>query len=216
MKKTLYSKFNKEAVNNLPLASFPGRIIVIITEKAAEKAVDYLLSCEILGIDTETRPAFKRGVAHKVALLQVSSRDTCFLFRLNQIGLCAPIIKLLENTKVPMIGLSWHDDLHMLHRRGNFTNGFFIDLQHMVGDIGIKDLALQKIWANLFGEKISKRQRLTNWEADILNDSQKRYAALDAWACVMIYEEIERLKKTHDYELIAVPEPEKVVLKGEE
>lgn len=207
MGKTIYSKFDKKEVNNLPVASFDGRIIVIMTEQEAEKAVDYLLSSDILGVDTETRPTFKKGHASKVALLQVSNRDTCFLFRLNLIGLCAPVKRLLENTAVPMVGISWHDDMLMLHKRGDFKAGRFIELQKMVGLIGIEDLSLQKIWANLFSQKISKRQRLTNWEADILTDAQKKYAALDAWACIQIYEEIRRLHSTHDYEYVAVTQP---------
>lgn len=212
MKKTIYNKYNKNAISNLPIASFEGRVIVVLTEAEAEKAVDYLLTADILGMDTETRPSFKRGQTFKVALLQVSTRDTCFLFRLNLIGLCPAVIRLLENTTVPMIGLSWHDDLRMLKKRGEFTPGHFIELQNMVGDIGIKDLSLQKIYANLFLKKISKRQRLTNWEMPVLNDQQKIYAATDAWACIMIYEEIMRLKTTGDYDLIVVPEPELVVV----
>lgn len=212
MKKTIYNKYNKNAISNLPIASFEGRVIVVLTEAEAEKAVDYLLTVDILGMDTETRPSFKRGQTFKVALLQVSTRDTCFLFRLNLIGLCPAVIRLLENTTVPMIGLSWHDDLRMLKKRGEFTPGHFIELQNMVGDIGIKDLSLQKIYANLFSKKISKRQRLTNWEMPVLNDQQKIYAATDAWACIMIYEEIMRLKTTGDYDLIVVPEPEPVVV----
>lgn len=212
MKKTIYNKYNKNAISNLPIASFEGRVIVVLTEAEAEKAVDYLLTADILGMDTETRPSFKRGQTFKVALLQVSTRDTCFLFRLNLIGLCPAVIRLLENTTVPMIGLSWHDDLRMLKKRGEFTPGHFIELQNMVGDIGIKDLSLQKIFANLFLKKISKRQRLTNWEMPVLNDQQKIYAATDAWACIMIYEEIMRLKTTGDYDLIVVPEPEPVVV----
>ncbi len=207
MGKTIYNKFDKKEVNNLPVANFEGRIIVIMTEQEAEKAVDYLLSSDILGVDTETRPSFKKGHTSKVALLQVSTRDTCFLFRLNMMGLCAPVKRLLENTTVPMVGISWHDDMLMLHKRGEFKAGRFIELQKMVGLIGIEDLSLQKIWANLFSQKISKRQRLTNWEADVLTDSQKRYAALDAWACIQIYEEIQRLYSTQDYEYVAVSEP---------
>jgi ribonuclease D len=206
MDKTIYSKFDKNVLNSFPIASFGGRIIVVMTEQAAEKAVDYLLSSDILGVDTETRPTFRKGQTCKVALLQVSNRDTCFLFRLNMIGLCAPVKRLLENVSVPMVGLSWHDDLHMLHKCGDFKPGRFIELQDMVGMIGIKDLSLQKIWANLFSQKISKRQRLTNWENQVLSDAQKKYAALDAWACIQIYEEIKRLYATHAYTYVEVPE----------
>lgn len=206
MKKTIYSKFDKKLITELPIALFPGRIITIINENDADKAVDYLLSCDILGVDTETRPMFRKGEQHKVALLQVASRDTCFLFRLNDIGIPPSVIRLLEDCTVPKIGLSWHDDLLSLHRRVEFNPGYFVDLQDIVKEIGIKDLSLQKLYANIFHQKISKRQRLTNWEADVLSDKQKLYAATDAWACIKLYEEINRLYKTKEYTLVVSPE----------
>ncbi|MCD8282753.1 MAG: 3'-5' exonuclease domain-containing protein 2, partial [Prevotella sp.] len=207
---TIYSKFDKTAINALPQAVFPGRITVLLTEKDAEKAVDYLLEADLLGIDSETRPSFRRGEMRQVALLQVSTRDTCFLFRLNLMGLCPPVVRLLENTRVPMVGLSLHDDITALRRRGVFNEGKFIDLQDIVGGLGIEDLSLQKLWANFFSQRISKRQQLSNWEAPVLSDRQKQYAALDAWACLRLYEEITRLETTGDYriEQPAEEEPE--------
>ena len=207
MKKTIYSKFDKKLITELPIALFPGRSITIINENDADKAVDYLLSCDILGVDTETRPMFRKGEQHKVALLQVASRDTCFLFRLNDIGIPPSVIRLLEDCTVPKIGLSWHDDLLSLHRRVEFNPGYFVDLQDIVKEIGIKDLSLQKLYANIFHQKISKRQRLTNWEAEVLSDKQKLYAATDAWACIKLYEEINRLYKTKEYTLVVSSEP---------
>ena len=173
-----------------------------MSESEAEKAVDFLLSRDILGVDTETRPSFKKGETHMVSLLQVSTSDVCFLFRLNHIGITPAILRLLENKAVPMVGLSLHDDMLSLHKRVAFTPGFFIDLQDLVGELGIEDLSLQKLYANLFHQKISKRQRLTNWDSDVLNDKQKAYAALDAWACINLYKEILRLKQSGDYELV--------------
>ena len=207
MKKTIYNKFDKAAINTLPLVTFPGKITVVLNEYEAERAVDYLLSCDILGVDTETKPAFRRGQNHKVALLQVSTRNHCFLFRLNHTGITDAIARLLSNRTVPMVGLSWHDDLLSLHRRRDFVPGWFIDIQDIICNIGVEDKSLQKLYANLFGEKISKRQRLTNWEADVLTDRQKEYAAIDAWACINLYEELMRLMATNDYTLVRVAEP---------
>lgn len=202
MFKTIYNKYDKVQISSLPVAQFPGRIIVILTPGETEKAVRYLLSQPILGFDTETRPSFKRGHQHKVSLLQVSTPDTCFLFRLNHTGLTPALINLLEDRTVKKIGLSWHDDVNSLNKIGEFKTGSFIDIQDLVRELGIEDLSLQKLYANLFNQKISKRQQLSNWEADILSDKQKMYAATDAWACIMIYEEIIRLKESGDYELI--------------
>lgn len=108
-----------------------------------------------------------------------------------------------------MIGLSWHDDLLALHKRSDFKKGNFIDLQDIVGDLGIKDLSLQKLYANIFRQKISKRQRLTNWNNETLSEKQKQYAATDAWACIQLYEEIMRLKVSGDYQLVEVEEESK-------
>ena len=202
MEKIIYSKFDKSDIVALPRAVFDGRIFVINTEAEAEKAVAYLLGQDILGVDTETRPSFKKGQRHNVALLQVSTHDTCFLFRLNLIGMPPAIIRLLEDINVPKIGLSLHDDILSLHKRADFTPGNFIDLQQHVGELGVKDLSLQKLYANFFHQKISKTVRLSNWETDVLSDSQKTYAATDAWACIKIYEERMRLERTGDYKLV--------------
>ncbi len=203
--RTIYSKYDKTQIGALPRINFEGRIIVLLTEQEAEKAVDYLLQQELLGVDTETRPIFKRGRQNKVALLQVSTDDTCFLFRLNRMGLCAPVKRLLEAETPKKIGLSWHDDLMMLHKRGAFSEAGFIDLQDHMKELGIED---PKLYANIFGQRISKREQLSNWEADALNEKQKKYAATDAWACIQLYKEYERLKETGDYELIVVKKEE--------
>lgn len=211
MKKKLYNKIDKKTVESFPQVLFDGRIETIVSENEANKAVDFLLSKEILGVDTETRPAFRKGCLHKVSLLQVATNDVCFLFRLCQIDLVPSVIRLLSNTTVPMVGLSWNDDLCALKRRKPFIPGRFIDIQDLVGSIGIEDRSLQKVYANIFHQRISKRQRLTNWDADILSDKQKVYAATDAWACLNLYKEIMRLKETHDYTLIVTEEPTKNV-----
>jgi ribonuclease D len=208
MKKTIYNKYDKTLIPTLPQVLFEGRVVVILTERDACKAVDYLLSQPLLGVDTETRPTFRKGPMHHVALLQVSSHEVCFLFRLNQLGMSPSIKRLLEDTKVPKIGLSLSDDMHQLQRLGDFKEGCFVDLQHCVREIGVEDMSLQKLYANIFGQRISKRQQLTNWEADILTEKQKGYAATDAWACLMLYEELMRLKQTHDFELITIQEYE--------
>ncbi len=206
MKKIIYDRFSKNEIPALPRVLFQGRIIVISSPYEVDKAVDYLLSQQILGVDTETRPSFKKGQTYKVSLLQVSSHDTCFLFRLNLIGLPPGLIRLLEDTTVPKIGLSLRDDILSLKKRTDFKYGKFVDLQKHVCELGVQDLSLQKLYANFFHQKISKTARLSNWENDILTEKQKLYAATDAWACIMLYEELQRLEKTGNYQLVIVNE----------
>jgi ribonuclease D len=128
---------------------------------------------------------------------------------MNQIGMCPAIARLMADTKVTKVGLAWNNDLLSLRELGAFETGSFVDLQQLVREIGIEDQSLVKIYANLFGQRISKAERLSNWERDILKDSQKIYAAIDAWACIRIYEEVMRLKEEGDFELVIRPEENK-------
>ena len=192
----------------MPRVLFSGRIIVIDNEKDVDKAVKYLLSSKIIGIDTETRPSFRKGVYHKVALLQASTHSVCFLFRLNVMGFPTSLLRLVEDMSVIKVGISLHDDLMMIGKRTKFKKGNFIDLQDLIKNFGIEDMSLQKLYANLFHERIVKREQLSNWEAIELSERQKLYAATDAWACIKIYEKMMQLSKDKNYELITLPNSE--------
>lgn len=177
----------KEEIAQLPVEEFKGRIITILSQEEARKAVEYLSRFPLVGFDTETRPSFHKGQHYKVALMQISTEDTCFLFRLNHIGIPDPLADFLRSADTLKIGLSLRDDFGAIRKRSNIDLSNFLDLQGFVGKFGIEEASLQKIYAILFHKKISKGQRLTNWEADTLTEPQKRYAALDAWACLQIY-----------------------------
>ncbi|MCD7973530.1 MAG: 3'-5' exonuclease domain-containing protein 2 [Candidatus Azobacteroides sp.] len=189
----------KDELNTLPVETFDGNIIVVQTEEEAIKAIEYLKEFSLIGFDTETKPSFRKGNINRVALLQLSTLDTCFLFRLNRIGFIPPLINLLSDSKIKKIGLSLKDDFDSLNRWKTFKPKGFIDIQNIISDYHIHDKSLQKIYAILFKKKISKRQRLSNWENDILTDAQKKYAAIDAWACCMIYNELMRLNEMESF-----------------
>lgn len=180
-------EISKEKINELPIEIFEGEIIVIDKVEDVASAVDYLKQFEVIGFDTETKPVFKKNVWHKVALMQLSTMDKCFLFRLNRIQYPDELDDLICSKDVMKIGLSLRDDFAALRKRTDCPPLNFRDLQDIVHDYGIKDLSLQKIYAILFEKKISKNQRLSNWEAKTLKQSQKMYAAIDAWACLKIY-----------------------------
>lgn len=175
----------------MPVVQFPGRVHVIESASAARDAVTFLMKQPYIGFDTETRPSFHKGEVHNVALVQLSTLDECFLFRINIIGFTNHLRQLLEDKNIIKIGLSTKDDFHGLNRLAEFTPGGFIELQNYVRKFDITDMSLQKIYAIIFGGHISKGQRLTNWEARQLTPLQQGYAALDAWACLKIYQHLE-------------------------
>ena len=178
---------DKAAVAELPQLSYRGAISLIDSAAEAHAAIRALRKESVVGFDTETRPSFRKGRLHKVALMQISTDTRCFLFRLNKIGICAELKDFLEDATIKKIGLSVHDDFAVLRRSCEMEPNGFVDLQDLVKQYEITDISLQKIYAIIFGERISKSQRLTNWEADTLSEAQQAYAALDAWACLKIY-----------------------------
>lgn len=172
----------------LPAASFKGRIVLVDKPELVDKAVSVLRDSDVIGFDTETRPSFKKGQSFKVSLMQLSTREVCFLFRLNMVGVPESLKNLLEDPDKTKIGLSIHDDFHNLAKICELNPQGFIDLQTYVKDYLIADNSLTRIYGILFAKRISKGQRLTNWEAKALTECQKSYAALDALACIRIYD----------------------------
>ena len=150
-------------------------------------AVARLRDADLIGFDTETRPSFKKGQSHNVALLQLSASDVCFLFRLNKIGMPDSLKALLEDQNKTKIGLSIHDDFRNLRKTYDFKPAGFVELQEFVTDWKIIDKSLSKIYGILFGKRLSKSQRLSNWESEQLAEAQQHYAALDALACILIF-----------------------------
>ena len=189
------ARIDKAEISTMPTAAFDGRIITIDTAAAVDQAMKALSQESAVGIDTETRPSFRKGVQHDVSLIQLSTADTCFLIRLNRTGMPDSLVAFLENRSITKIGLSLHDDYQALCKRRKFKAGSFIDLQNEVEKVGIEEKSLQKIFAIIFAQRISKSQQLTNWENDVLTDKQKLYAATDAWACLKIYNLLKQIEQ---------------------
>lgn len=196
------STIDKSVIPQMPQVSYPGIITVVDTVPVAKEAVEYLSLQKIIGFDTETKPSFKRGIVNKTALLQLASPERAFLFRLNVIGMPDFLCGLLADPDVIKVGLSVKDDFSSLRRRCNLAPASFVELQEYVAEIGIEEKGLQRMYALLFGKRISKSQQLSNWEADILSDGQCQYAAIDAWACVEIYNYIKELRLSGDFQII--------------
>lgn len=181
---------DKHTLAALPCEQFHGRIEIVQTPEAAVKAMRFLMGQPLVGFDTETRPNFRKGDNHKVSLLQLSTPSICFLIRLNRVGIMPEIKELLESPTVTKIGLSTKDDFHQLNQLEPIQPRGFIELQSIVKDYGIGEASLTKVYALLFGKRISKGQRLSNWEAVELTEAQQHYAALDAYACLNIYQRL--------------------------
>jgi ribonuclease D len=188
--KAMKKCISNDELAELPLSSFGGVIHVIEQPENIDSAVEYLSRQTILGFDTETRPAFKKGQTYPVSLLQLSTSDKAFLFRINKIGLPEGLIKILASSKILKMGVAIRDDIKILQRIVPFKPGGFIELQEMVKNYGIENFSLKKLSAIVLGFRISKSARLTNWDAPELTEQQLIYGATDAWVSCEIYKQL--------------------------
>ena len=193
----------------MPVAAFDGEVIVVDKAEQIPDAVAYLRTQKVLGVDTEARPSFQRGIHYPTALVQIASHERCYLFRLTHIGMPQELAELFADPAICKVGLAFRDDINGLRRRRDFTPANCIDVQSLVARYGILDLGLQKIFAICFGRKISKTQQLTNWENTHLTPEQARYASTDAWATLLIYEDLLAHEQLAPKEVAALQNAEK-------
>ena len=191
-------KISNEQTALLPAVEFRGEIRIVEHERDIAAACKTLAEQPVIGFDTETRPSFRPGVTFRVSLLQLSTPTVCYLFRLNKIPLAKPILQLLEDRRVLKIGADVAGDIRSLLALRRFRPGGFVDLQQLAPDWGIEEKSLRKLSAIVLGKRVSKAQRLSNWEAAQLTEKQMRYAATDAWICPEIYRTLQHTLKPND------------------
>lgn len=196
---SMENKFARNISNEdlalLPLCAFGGEIVVVDDAGAIDAACEDLLSWGTIGFDTETRPTFRPGALNRVALLQLSTPERSYLFRLCRIPLAKPIIKVLESDRTLKIGADIRNDIKALQELRHFRPKGFADLQGIVAEWGIADKSVRKMAGLVLGSRVSKAQRLSNWEAAALTPAQQMYAATDAWVCERMYDILMRTEK---------------------
>lgn len=183
------SSITQEELDGMEFAAFPGEIHVIESEGPDfDEAIKYLSRQKILGFDTETRPCFSSSQPqYGVSLLQLSGPDAAFLFRVKTLGMHRKLCRILASKNIVKVGAAVHDDIKGLQKYARFNPASFVDLQKIVWEYGIKDKSVKKMSAIILGFRISKTQQLSNWEAEVLSESQEKYAATDAWVCREMY-----------------------------
>lgn len=186
------SNITPEEIRTLPRSGFSGEIIVVDDPRSVPEAVEMMGRYDVMGFDTETKPAFRKGVFNSISLLQFAVSDKAFLFRLNRTGLPQQLADILSSHRVTKAGVAIKDDIAGLQQIELFDPAGFVELQDYVNQFGIESNGLRKLAAIVLGIHISKKEQISNWESETLTDSQLHYAATDAWVCYEIYTRLER------------------------
>lgn len=186
-------QITKEEINELPLGQFEGDIYLINKVEDVEEVVEFLETQSIIGFDTETKPAFRKGVINPVSLLQLSTNTQAFLFRLNDIGFPNDLRALLEREHIVKVGAAVHDDLKGLAKlTDSFYPNSFFDLNDELKKVGFHNVGVRNLCGMVLKMRISKSEQVSNWESSVLTEKQQRYAATDAWACLEIFQLLKK------------------------
>jgi len=183
----------KAEINQLPMDHYRGPIHLIRTPDEADRAAKKLKKENLLGFDTETRPAFRVGESYRPSLLQLATENEVYLFQLKQTGFTKELRKILADQKIIKAGVSIKDDLKELRQLADFEPAGFVELANCAKQAGIKNLGLRGMGALLRGFRISKKEQVSNWAKSELTPSQLTYAATDAWLGRELYLHLDRL-----------------------
>jgi ribonuclease D len=183
---------SKDEINLLPAGSFPGKISVVSSHEGAERAARFLSGSRMLGFDTETRPSFRRGESHPIALLQLSTDTHAFLIRVGRTGVPFALKRILEDRNIIKLGQGLKHEMVLLHKELGVRGEGFIDLLDIAHRLECSPRSVKAMAAIFLGIRISKSAQTTNWGRSFLTDKQVLYAATDAWACLKIFHEMKR------------------------
>ncbi len=182
---------SKDEINTLPLTWYEGKVVIASTKSQIDKAIFEIEKHNVVGFDTESKPAFRKGQFNHVALLQIAIPDKVYLLRIIQTGITDTLKNFFENPNIIKVGIALDDDLVALKKRRNFKPAGFLDLNKLAQTLKIENIGARNLSALILGGRISKSQQVSNWENPRLTGPQIRYAATDAWICLEIYNRLK-------------------------
>lgn len=187
-----FERINSADINLLPIRSYDGPVSVVRDQAALSEALSVLAAERVLGFDTETRPAFKKGERHAPALLQLAGAAGVFVFQLTVLGFPEQLRAVLADTERIKAGVALDHDVRMLQTLTEFSPAGFVELGTLARQAGLKNYGLRGLAAAVLGVRISKKARLSNWAVRKLSPDQITYAATDAWISRELYLRFEK------------------------
>lgn len=177
----------RDALNELPVRRYEGPIHFVDTPALLHAARKDILAEAVVGFDTETRPAFRKGESYLPSLAQVATAQAVHIFPLRYPDTHALLAEMLAATGIAKAGVSLAYDLRTLKQVFPFHERQVIDLGLVAKRRGYGQTGVRNLAGLLLGFRVPKGAKTTNWSAPQLTPAQIAYAATDAWACRELY-----------------------------
>ena len=167
----------------LPIRRYEGEVRLVSTPGELQYALADIRQENVIGFDTETRPAFQKGESHLPCLVQVATARRVYLFALRQTTVFPLLAKMLTDPSALKVGVALANDLRALKQVFEFEERSVLDLGLVARRLGLTQTGLRNLAGIFLGFRIPKGARTSNWAAQRLSAAQLNYAATDAWAC---------------------------------
>jgi len=187
MEYILANRLSSDYVNTLPAIHFEGEVVVVDTHALEEKIIQGLKEEPWVGFDTESKPAFQKGISYPISLVQLATNKAAYLFQIQKTGFSQALLDFLSTENTKKIGIGIKSDLEKLQELKTFSPGGFIDLGNLAAEKGIIQVGARSLTARYLGHRLVKSSQKTNWAQPDLTHKQQIYAASDAWICLQIY-----------------------------
>jgi ribonuclease D len=181
---------SREDLAELPIRRFEGDIRMVATAEDLDAALDDFRGERVVGFDTETRPAFRKGESHLPCLVQAATARAVYLFR-PQADTFAVLTELLDSSRIVKAGVGLAHDLRSLALVFPFRPQNVVELGAIARRAGIDQSGVRNLAGLLLGYRIPKGNRTSNWAARRLTPAQITYAATDAWVCRELFLKFE-------------------------
>ena len=189
----LIRTISKEDLANLPIRRYEGEVSLVATLQELEQARTDFRQERVVGLDTETRPSFRKGESHLPCLVQAATARAVYLFQLSRLDVFPALVELLAQPGIVKAGVGLAHDLRQLKLVFPFTVENVLDLGVVARRRGLGQTGVRNLAGMLLGFRIPKGNRTSNWAAPRLSPAQINYAATDAWACRELYLRFESL-----------------------
>lgn len=192
------SSITREALADLPIRRYEGEVILVDSPAHIDAAESDFAQETLVGLDTETRPSFRKGESHLPCLVQVATARAVYLFKPGRADAQPLLRALLEDARVIKAGVALAYDLRALQDVFAFESRKVVDLGALARRRGCTQTGLRNLAGMFLDFRIPKGTRTSNWAAARLSPQQVSYAATDAWACRELYLRFETLGVTDE------------------
>ena len=183
----------REEVNRLAIGKYEGEICLVTSDQDLERAIDVICGEQVVGLDTETKPAFRKGQFYLPCLVQIATASVVYLFQLKRMDFSSRLVKVLENSALIKTGIGLANDFSSLKKVFPFEPQNIVDLSLVAQRQGFKKSGIRNLTVQLLGFRVTKGSSTSNWASPELTPKQITYAATDAWVCRELFLRFQQL-----------------------